>query len=120
MKYLVAIMAAIGIMTSGNTAPADQQIKVELRKELIPICACESTGDKNKEPTHYDKDGNVLLGKINPKDTGICQINLTAHKKQADKMGLDLFKESDNIIYANWLYAKEGSKPWNWSRNCWK
>lgn len=95
--------------------------KVELRKELVPICACESTGSKKGTPTHYEKDGvTVLRGKINDSDTGICQINLMYHEKKAKKMNLDLFKEEDNIVFANHLYSTEGSKPWVWSKLCWE
>ncbi len=94
--------------------------KIELVKQLVPICACESTGNKNKTPTHFDSKGNVLLGKINPNDTGLCQINVKIHKKDIAKLGLDVFKESDNIIFANWLYARDGLKPWAWSKACWQ
>ncbi len=95
--------------------------KPQLRKELVPICACESTGNKYGVPTQFKKDGvTVLLGKVNPKDIGMCQINLTANGATAKKMGLDVFKESDNIIFANWLFSKKGSQPWNWSKHCWQ
>ena len=100
--------------------PAIKAEKVELRKELIPICACESTGRKDGTPTQFDAEGNVLRGKINPSDTGMCQINLDAHGAELKAMGLDAEKEQDNIIFANWLYSKEGSKPWDWSKNCWQ
>lgn len=94
--------------------------KIELVKALVPICACESTGNKYKKPTHFDSKGNVLQGKINPADTGLCQINVKIHKKEFEKMGLDVRKESDNIIFANWLYANEGTTPWDWSKHCWQ
>lgn len=93
--------------------------KPTLRSELVPICACESTGDRNGVPTHYELDGSVKKGRINELDTGICQINLYYHGKSATSMGLDLFKEDDNITYANHLYETEGSQPWSWSRSCW-
>lgn len=93
--------------------------KIELLPELVPICACESTGDRNGTPTHYDANGNVLRGRVNPDDVGMCQINLYHHQKTAESLGLDLFKEQDNIIYANVLYTEQGPKPWEWSRDCW-
>lgn len=94
--------------------------KIELLKELVPICACESTGNKNKKPVHVDRKGNVLLGVINPADTGLCQINVKIHKKDIEKMGLDVRKEEDNIKFANWLYANQGPTPWDWSKHCWQ
>lgn len=96
-------------------------IKPVLRKELVPICSCESKQGKKGKPTHFEKDGKtVLRGKINPLDIGMCQINLRWHGEAAKKKGLDLFKEEDNITYANHLYAKQGSQPWNWSKACWQ
>lgn len=95
-------------------------VEAVLLKELVPICACESTGSKYKTPTHYEADGTVKRGKINKLDIGICQINLKYHESSATKMGLDLFKKGDNITYANYLYKKQGSTPWNWSRECWQ
>lgn len=101
--------------------PKTDATKAVLRPELVPICSCESRQGKNGTPTHYEADGvTVLRGRENPDDVGICQINLYYHEAPATKMGLDLFKEEDNITYANWLYAKEGSTPWNWSKTCWQ
>lgn len=95
--------------------------EVPLQTLLPPlkyICACESTGSATGTPVHI-RNGKVIQGKINPLDTGICQINLHYHKTDARKMGLDLWKEQDNITYANHLYRTQGSQPWNWSKSCW-
>jgi hypothetical protein len=125
-KIIIAIAIVAGAMVVALLIPGKTttiiipEKKVELTKELKPICACESAGSKTKEPTQYDTDGSVLRGKINKNDIGMCQINLIFHDKKAKEMGLDLFKEQDNIKYANWLFEKEGSTPWNWSKNCWQ
>lgn len=101
------------------TAVAVEPAKeVELHEALKPVCACESTGSKDREPVH-DINGVVIRGKINPDDIGICQINLKYHAAAAEQQGLDLFDRDDNIRYANWLYEREGLTPWNWSRHCW-
>ena len=92
----------------------------QLRSELVPICACEGMGSVNEKPTHFNPDGTVKRGKINPHDIGICQINLDWNGDTAARMGLDLFKEADNIKFANWLYQQKGATPWNWSRSCWQ
>lgn len=102
---------------------AKEEIKepeIQLTGELKRICSCESTGSPNQEPIHYDRNGNVLRGKINPQDIGMCQINLTYHQKEAEKLQLDLFKEKDNMLYAMHLYQTQGNKPWNWSKHCWE
>ena len=87
--------------------------KVELRKELISICTCES-GLKQ-----FKSDGSVVRGIVNNQDIGMCQINLTHHGDMAEKLGFDVFTEEGNIKYSNWLYEQQGSTPWNWSKSCW-
>ena len=95
--------------------------KIELLAPLKPICGCESRGSKYAEPNHYEADGvTVLRGRVNPRDIGMCQINLDYHEARATSMGLDVFTEEDNIKYANWLYTTQGSTPWNWSKHCWQ
>lgn len=89
-----------------------------LSPELIPVCACESVGDPTKEPSHFDAQGNVLRGRVNPSDIGMCQLNLV-HEPEAKRLGLDLFDEGDNIRFANHLYAAQGLKPWRYSQACW-
>lgn len=128
-KIAVALGIAIAIpalcWSIGTRAvteePPKPQVLVQLNPALVPICSCESKQGKNGAPTHYEADGvTVLRGRENPDDVGMCQINLHYHNATAIKMGLDLFKREDNITYANWLYEKEGSTPWNWSRKCWQ
>lgn len=68
---------------------------------------------------HYDSNGNVLLGKINSNDIGLFQINKKFHLEKAKEMGLDIYQPLDNIKFAIYLYKKEGTTPWNWSKKIW-
>lgn len=88
--------------------------------QLKRICSCESTGKPGKEPQHYAPNGEVLRGRVNSLDTGACQINRTYHEVAATKMGLDLFIESDNRAYAEYLYETQGTSPWVYSAHCWQ
>ena len=81
--------------------------------KLQAICTCES-GWK-----HYDENGKVLRGRINPDDIGICQINQNYWGDDAERLGLDIFTEEGNKKMAEWIYEKYGDNPWNWSRACW-
>lgn len=85
-----------------------------LSGELRRICECESG------LSQFDESGNVLRGRLNPQDVGICQINLSYHQAAAESLGFDLFTEAGNIGYAKWLYARAGSQPWIWSKACWQ
>jgi len=87
---------------------------------LKEICACESTGNPNNVPEHYESDGvTVLTGRITPADIGMCQINRDYHEANAHSMGLDLNDPHDQVEYANWLYKNEGTQPWSASSACW-
>jgi len=86
---------------------------------LLPICSCESAGSPTATPRQFDDEGNVLHGKIDPDDIGSCQINARYHLKEAEKLSYDIYTEAGNINYANWLYLKEGTKPWLHSKKCW-
>jgi hypothetical protein len=92
-----------------------------LEPQLKKICACESTGDPDGIPQHYERDGvTVLTGRVTPADKGMCQISLDYHKKNAERMNLNVEDPFDNVAYANWLYEQEGTRPWNASRKCWQ
>ena len=103
--------------TSEPPAPA------VLNPTLIPVCSCESTGKKYGTPTQWDEDGNVLHGRINHNDIGMCQINVEPRNGNIQKsieLGFDVYTEQGNIKYANWLYEHAGLTPWNWSKGCWQ
>lgn len=82
-------------------------------KTLINIGFCES-GNRQ-----FNKDGSVLRGKVNPKDVGKYQINEKYHLAKSIELEMDIYTEQGNEEYAMWLYQREGSTPWNWSRPCW-
>lgn len=124
MAVLVGISVNFTAVIPIAQAPSLQVTPVNAEKvslvnsELKKICACESAGNRLKEPRHYDALGNVLVSQT--RDVGLCQINLDAHEKAAKEMGLDLFSEEDNILYANWLYGTKGANHWAPSFSCWK
>ena len=99
-----------------NTASSTQEIieeVVTLNPALLPVSKCESGGK------HFNSDGSVLRGKVNPHDIGLMQINSDYHEASAIDMGLDIYTEEGNIRYANHLYETQGLRPWNWSKPCW-
>jgi hypothetical protein len=87
--------------------------------ELVKICTCESGQGTGKPQQFNIHTGEVLRGEINSDDTGMCQINTYYHLETAVAMGMDIETEEGNILYSNWLYSKQGSRPWNWSKPCW-
>lgn len=81
--------------------------------ELAQVAFCESTYRQ------YDEEGNVLRGKVTPKDVGVMQINETFHSTKAEELGYDIHTLEGNLAYAKWLYEKEGLDPWKSSSKCW-
>ncbi len=80
---------------------------------LAEIAWCES------RMRHLDKDGEIFRGVVNKSDIGVMQINTYYHGEAAEELGLDLYSLNGNLAYAQYLYDKEGSKPWNSSKPCW-
>ena len=80
---------------------------------LVEIARCESTF------THYDKEGDVIRGKVDNADVGVMQINERYHLETSEKLGYDIHTVEGNVAYAKYLYEKFGSKPWNASAPCW-
>jgi hypothetical protein len=80
---------------------------------LIEIARCESTF------RHEDKQGNVLRGRVDKADVGVMQINERYHLEKAKSLGFDLHTIQGNTAYAEYLYEKEGAKPWSASAKCW-
>lgn len=82
-------------------------------KILKQIALCESKG------RHYDENGEVLKGQINPNDTGKYQISSTYWKDKGNELGYDIYSEKGNEMMAVWIYENYGTDPWNSSKNCW-
>ncbi len=80
---------------------------------LVDIAKCESMFRQ------FDKNGQVLRGKVDNADVGLMQINERYHLETAEEMGIDIYTVDGNIEYAKYLYSKFGSKPWNASAPCW-
>lgn len=80
---------------------------------MIDVARCESTF------RHYLEDGSVLQGRVDPRDTGVMQINKYYHEATATKMELNLEDIHDNMAYARHLYETQGVQPWSASAPCW-
>ncbi len=52
-------------------------------------------------------------------DIGFWQINSYYHKIPAKKLGLDIYKQIDNLVYGFILLKNEGTAPWKASKSCW-
>ena len=102
--------------------PVAEMRKVEtsiiLPPELRRVCACESVGDPLAEPQHYNSDGGVLRGIINPQDIGQCQISEIYWLDVANKLGYNIYTQNGNAIMAIYIYENYGAKPWQWSLPC--
>jgi soluble lytic murein transglycosylase-like protein len=80
---------------------------------LIEIARCES------EFRQFDKNGNIVRGRVNADDVGVMQINEFYHADTARKMGLNLKTAEGNVAFGKYLYAKYGTSPWSASEPCW-
>lgn len=80
---------------------------------MAEIAKCESRF------RHLGPDGEIFRGRINKSDLGVMQINTYYHEVAAEKLDIDLYSLNGNLEYAQYLYEKEGTVPWNSSKPCW-
>ena len=80
---------------------------------MVAVAHCESG------LRHLDTNGDVLRGKVDPRDTGLFQINKYWNGKLANQLGLDLEKVEDNIIMAWVILQTQGMDAWKPSKSCW-
>ena len=114
---------ALETNTEDNTSvitTQDKEVLLKYLKEnfadspiLVEIAKCEST------MTHFNKNGEVVRGKVDTRDVGVMQINEKYHLETSRNLGYDIHTVEGNVAYAKYLYKKFGSKPWNASSPCW-
>ena len=80
---------------------------------MAEIASCESRF------RHFDSWGDILRGEENPYDVGVMQINEHFHLNTAKALGHNLYSLDGNLVYARYLYEKEGTTPWEASTLCW-
>jgi hypothetical protein len=87
----------------------EQKLLKDFPKRMLAIAKCESN------LRQFNEDGTTVISPT--MDVGIFQLNLKAHLRSSQKMGLDIINsEDDNIAYAKYLYDREGERPWVCSR----
>ncbi len=79
---------------------------------LAEIAGCES------QFRQFDSKGDVLKNP-NSSAVGIMQIMSSVHSDTAGTLDIDINSIQGNLAYAQYLYDKEGTKPWNSSKACW-
>jgi hypothetical protein len=121
-----ASMTNTASMTTGDTATTTEvavidrnAVKEYIKTEyadtpiLIAIAECESNFRQ------FNPDGTVIRGKVNSHDVGVMQINETYWLDKSKSLGNDIYTVEGNAAYAKYLYAKQGTDPWNSSSKCW-
>jgi hypothetical protein len=90
-----------------------QKLKFEEIPMLVKICNAESGGKQ------FEKNGNVLRGRVDKSDLGFCQINERYNNDEARRLGYDIYTEQGNKDFAIYLYLTRGTSPWEASRGTW-
>jgi len=111
----IAFLSIYIVASLFNITPEDAAIHrffpSEAYEEAKQIAFCESG------VRQFDWLGNVVTSRTG--DVGVMQINTYWHEETAIALGLDIYKTSDNVQFARWLYDKYGWKPWYSSEKCW-
>lgn len=107
--------------SSGYVNLVDLRILNEkIPKILEKIASCESGNRQFGTGSGQKLSEVVLRGRENPADVGLYQINEFYHLETAEKLGINLYTWTGNTQYALYLFKKNGTRDWNWSKNCWR
>jgi hypothetical protein len=106
-------MAMVREVTSSKNTEAIVRSYFQDIPIMIEIARCESTF------RHKLSDGSVLQGRVDNDDTGVMQINKRYHEETAIAMDLNLDDIYHNMVYARYLYERQGTQPWSASMPCW-
>lgn len=107
--YGSALTARIGV----EKKAAEKAAEVKGPEIMKKIAKCESND------RHFESDGEVLIGKYDPRDIGRYQINKSYWEDEAKQLGYDIYSEAGNEAFARYLYRKYGTEPWKQSQSCW-
>ena len=119
MNAPVATPTEVTTTATSSTTTSTAAMQAYLRKEfadtpiLVDIARCESNFHQ------FDKDGNIVRGRVNKADIGVMQINEKYHADEAVKLGYNIYTVEGNVAFAKYLYDKYGSDPWSSSSKCW-
>ncbi len=78
---------------------------------MVDVAWCESRFRQFDTPNH------VLRGEITPADIGLFQVNAEYHYKFLRPY--NVYSLQGNILYAKFLYTKNGLRDWTASKSCW-
>ena len=78
----------------------------------LAIAQCES-GIKQKI------NGVIVRNPVTP-DVGTFQINIDYHLDNAISQGMNVYTTEGNVLYAKYLFDKNGTRDWSASSKCWK
>lgn len=112
---LTALQASIAPLQAERPQPVEAIVREYFADAPImaEVARCESRF------THYDKNGQVLKGKVDPQDRGVMQINERYHLKASREKGYDIYSLEGNLGYARYLYSLNGVRDWLASSGCW-
>ncbi len=102
------------IATTTHAGPVEKEVRQYFADVPImaTIAGCESRFRQ------FDENGRVLKNP-NSSASGVMQIMSSIHKREAARLGYDIYTLEGNLAYARHLYRNEGTRPWNASRHCW-
>lgn len=109
VKNAQATSSSVQLLEFPIPVSLSERVEKDFSKRMVAVVKCESNFRQ------FESDGTVVLSPT--MDVGLFQINLKAHLKQSQKMGLDIINSlEDNYTYAKHLFDQQGEAPWVCSR----
>jgi hypothetical protein len=103
-----------------SLSPQGQQVAKIIKQvfydapQMIYVANCESTGLIHRE------NEKLIISRADGIGAGVFQLQMTVHKQDMEKKGLNPNIFSEYLEFVRHLYDKNGMRPWASSKKCWK
>ena len=123
--FNIALAASTTITYSKAEEPVQKTVEVEHVQEISSLDVLVPTDSflyyaSYCESRHrqFDTDGTVLLGKVDPRDTGRWQINTYYWGQEAVELEYNIETEHGNYMMAQHILSVQGEGAWSASASC--
>jgi hypothetical protein len=119
MKKIFFIIGLLFLGSYSQVAFASPAVEQSVREYfadipvMVEIARCES------KFRQFVDSGNVLRGGAGGQMVGVFQFFDRYHTSPAYGLGFDIETVDGNLAYARYVYDRQGTAPWNSTRDCW-
>src|SRR3989344_1764246 len=100
-------------------AQSNDDVEARVRAYFADVPVMANIAKCESEFRQFGASG-ALHGGMGGSMIGVFQIHEDVHADYAKERGMDIYSLDGNLAYAQHLYEKEGTTPWDSSASCWE